>query len=155
MRSVSTKTSTGKRNSKIWSARRVCAHDGPMQLPQWLARFNRHVTNPIQRLWAGWAPTFGILEHVGRRSGKRYRTPLSVFGTDEGVAILLTYGPDRDWLKNITAAGTAEMRRHGTTIRVADPRVVPRAEAAAQVRGPMRKVLARLPFEQAVLLRRI
>ena len=42
-----------------------------MQLPQWLARFNRHVTNPIQRLWAGWAPTMGILEHVGRKSGKR------------------------------------------------------------------------------------
>ena len=28
--------------------------DGVMQLPQWLARFNRHVTNPVQRLWAGW-----------------------------------------------------------------------------------------------------
>jgi hypothetical protein len=41
-----------------------------MQLPQWLARFNRHFTNPIQSLWAGWAPTFGILEHVGRKSGK-------------------------------------------------------------------------------------
>ena len=40
-----------------------------MQLPQWLARFNRHVTNPIQRMWAGWAPTMGILTHVGRRSG--------------------------------------------------------------------------------------
>ncbi len=37
-----------------------------MQLPQWLARFNRYVTNPIQRIWAGFAPTFGILEHVGR-----------------------------------------------------------------------------------------
>ena len=45
-----------------------------MQLPQWLARFNRHVTNPIQRLWAGWAPTMGILHHVGRRSGKSYRS---------------------------------------------------------------------------------
>ena len=78
-----------------------------MQLPQWLARFNRHVTNPIQRMWAGWAPTMGILEHVGRRSGKPYRTPLTVFTTDDGVAILLTYGPDRDWLKNITAAGRA------------------------------------------------
>lgn len=44
-----------------------------MQLPQWLARFNRHVTNPIQRMWAGWAPAFGILEHVGRKSGKPYR----------------------------------------------------------------------------------
>jgi hypothetical protein len=67
-----------------------------MQLPQWLARFNRHVTNPIQRLWAGWAPTFGILEHVGRKSGKQFRTPLTVFSTEDGVAILLTYGPNRD-----------------------------------------------------------
>jgi hypothetical protein len=24
-----------------------------MQLPQWLARLNRYVTNPIQRMWAG------------------------------------------------------------------------------------------------------
>ena len=54
-----------------------------MQLPQWLARFNRHVTNPIQRIWAGWAPTMGILEHVGRRSGNAYRTPLTVFSTEE------------------------------------------------------------------------
>ena len=42
-----------------------------MQLPQWLARFNRHVTNPVQRLWAGFAPGMGILEHVGRKSGKQ------------------------------------------------------------------------------------
>ena len=48
-----------------------------MQLPQRLARFNRHVTNPIQRMWAGWAPSFGILEHIGRKSGKPYRTPLT------------------------------------------------------------------------------
>ncbi|MGV0624283.1 nitroreductase family deazaflavin-dependent oxidoreductase [Mycolicibacter minnesotensis] len=129
-----------------------------MQLPQRLARFNRHVTNPIQRLWAGWAPTFGILEHVGRRSGKPYRTPLSVFSTDEGgqpgVAILLTYGPDRDWLKNITAAGEARLRRHGKTLRVSNPRVVSRAEAAALVRPRARRVFSRLPFDQAVLLSR-
>jgi hypothetical protein len=46
---------------------------GFMQLPQWLARFNRYFTNPIQRLWAGWAPGMGILEHAGRKSGKQYR----------------------------------------------------------------------------------
>lgn len=44
-----------------------------MQIPQSVARFNRRVTNPIQRLWAGRAPTFGILEHVGRKSGKTFR----------------------------------------------------------------------------------
>lgn len=126
-----------------------------MQLPQWLARFNRHFTNPIQRLWAGWAPTFGILDHVGRKSGKSYRTPLTVFSTEDGVAILLTYGPNRDWLKNITAAGGAEMRRRGKTIRLTDPQVVSKAEAAPHVTGLMRSVFPRLPFEQAVLLRRI
>ena len=92
-----------------------------MQIPQWVARANRYVTNPIQRLWAGRAPTFGILEHVGRKSGKTFRTPLTVFPTDEGFAILLTYGPDRDWLKNITVAGGGTLKRRGQTFRVTDP----------------------------------
>jgi deazaflavin-dependent oxidoreductase (nitroreductase family) len=127
---------------------------GNMQLPQRLARFNRHVTNPIQRLWAGWAPAFGILEHVGRKSGKPYRTPLNVFSTDDGVAILLTYGPDRDWLKNVVAAGGARMRRYGETFEVTDPRVMPKAEAAPFVTSGWRPIFARLPFEQAVLLTR-
>ncbi|KUH81940.1 nitroreductase family deazaflavin-dependent oxidoreductase [Mycobacterium sp. IS-1556] len=126
-----------------------------MQLPQWLARFNRHVTNPIQRLWAGWAPTFGILLHVGRKSGKPYRTPLTVFPTEHGVAILLTYGPDRDWLKNVTAAGGARMKRYGKTLELREPRVMPKAEAAPSVTGLWRPVFARLPFEQAVLLTRV
>jgi deazaflavin-dependent oxidoreductase (nitroreductase family) len=125
-----------------------------MQLPQWLARFNRHVTNPIQRLWAGWAPTFGILQHVGRKSGNPYRTPVTVFSTDEGVAILLTYGPNRDWLKNLTAADGGRMRRYGKTFTVTDPRVVAKAEAASHVNAGWRPIFARLPFEQAVLLRR-
>ncbi|MCW2688976.1 MAG: hypothetical protein JWR37_3866 [Mycobacterium sp.] len=125
-----------------------------MQLPQWLARFNRHVTNPVQRLWAGWAPTFGILEHVGRRSGKRYRTPLTVFSTDDGVAILLTYGPNRDWLKNLTAAGGGRLRRYGRTFGVTDPRVMTKAEAAPSVTGPWRPLFSVLPFESAVLLTR-
>ncbi|MGV0836621.1 nitroreductase family deazaflavin-dependent oxidoreductase [Mycolicibacterium thermoresistibile] len=126
-----------------------------MQLPQRLARFNRYVTNPIQRMWAGRAPLFGILEHVGRKSGRRYRTPLTVFPTADGVAVLLTYGPDRDWLKNVLAADEVQMRRHGRTLTLTDPRVMSRDEAAAEVAGPARKVFARLPFEQAVLLRRV
>jgi deazaflavin-dependent oxidoreductase (nitroreductase family) len=107
-------------------------------------------------MWAGWAPSFGILEHVGRRSGKQYRTPLSVFDADiegkPGVAIMLTYGPDRDWLKNLNAAGGGRMRRHGKTFGVTNPRTVSRDEAAAYVSGAARRVFPRLPFEQAVLL---
>ena len=127
-----------------------------MQLPQGLARFNRHVTNPIQRMWAGWAPSFGILEHVGRSSGKPYRTPLTVFDAEvdgkPGVAILLTYGPDRDWLKNLNAAGGGHMRRHGKNFGVTNPRTVTKEEAASHVTGTARRVFPRMPFEQAVLL---
>lgn len=123
-----------------------------MRLPQRLARFNRHVTNPVQRLWAGWAPGMGILDHVGRRSGRAYRTPLTVFSTDDGVAILLTYGPDRDWLKNLLAAGGGHLRRHGRSRAVRDPRVMTRDQAAPHVTGAGRRVFANLPFENAVLL---
>ena len=127
-----------------------------MQLPQRLARFNRHVTNPIQRMWAGWAPSFGILEHVGRRSGKTYRTPLNVFDAEvdgkPGVAILLSYGPDRDWLKNLNAAGGGRIRRHGRTFGVTNPRTVTKAEAAPHITGFGRRIFPRIPFEQAVLL---
>ena len=125
-----------------------------MQLPQWLARFNRHVTNPIQRIWAGFLPGFGILEHIGRKSGKTFRTPLNVFPTHDGVAILLSYGPNRDWLKNITAAGGGQIKRQGHTAAFAEPRVVTRAEAAAEVTGLARFAFGRIPFEYAVLLRR-
>lgn len=128
--------------------------DGVMQMPQWLARFNRYVTNPVQRIWAGYVPTMGILEHVGRKSGKQFRTPVSVFSTEDGVAILLTYGPNRDWLKNVTAAGGGQMRRYGKTFAFTEPRVVPRAEAAPLVTGLWRPIFAWLPFEQAVLLKR-
>ncbi|EUA10228.1 hypothetical protein I553_3834 [Mycobacterium xenopi 4042] len=47
----------------------------------------------------GWLPPFGILEHVGRRSA-RPTAPVERVNAEvdgkPGVAILLTYGPDRD-----------------------------------------------------------
>ena len=80
--------------------------------------------------------------------------PLTVFTTADGFAILLTYGPDRDWLKNITKSGGGKLTRRGQTYDVVDPRVVSKEEAAPLVTGALRKVFPRLPFEQAVLLRR-
>jgi hypothetical protein len=48
-----------------------------------------------------------------------------------GDSDIADLGPNRDWLKNITAAGGGRMQRHGKTFGV-----------------------ARLPFEEAVLLTR-
>ena len=68
----------------------------PVQFPRWYARWNRFATNKAVRLWAGWVPAMGLLFHVGRNSGTRYRTPLNAFPTDEGLAVLLFYGGFED-----------------------------------------------------------
>ena len=85
-----------------------------MQFPQRLARFNRHVTNPVQRLWAGWAPSYGIIEHVGRRWGR-------VIGAEDFRRIVY----DRPGLDLVSAGGSygarTLCRRNGSLLRALGP----------------------------------
>ena len=46
---------------------------------RWVAAFNFAVTNRITSRFATRLPGFGILTHVGRKSGRLYRTPVNVF----------------------------------------------------------------------------
>jgi hypothetical protein len=80
---------------------------------RWLAKFNIAVTNRITGLFAGWLPGFGILTHVGRKSGKVYRTPVNVFRTPNGFIIALTYSSQSEWVKNVLAAGGCEVKTRG------------------------------------------
>src|SRR5215470_1478652 len=57
---------------------------------RWLAKINIAFTNRITGLFAGWLPGFGILTHVGRKSGKVYKTPVNVFRAPNGFIIALT-----------------------------------------------------------------
>jgi deazaflavin-dependent oxidoreductase (nitroreductase family) len=95
----------------------------PVSFADGLARFNRVVTNPVQRLWAGRIPPFAIIEHVGRKSGRTYRTPVTAFVHGEVVTVRLPYGADRDWVRNLTAAAGGVMERRGRRMRVTEPEV--------------------------------
>jgi uncharacterized membrane protein required for colicin V production len=75
---------------------------------RWLAKINIAFTNRITGLFAGWLPGFGILTHVGRKSGKVYRTPINVFRASNGFIIALTYSSQSEWAKNVLAAGEYE-----------------------------------------------
>lgn len=44
-----------------------------------LAPFNKHVTNRLTLPLAPRLPWLGVVAHVGRRSGRTYRTPVNVF----------------------------------------------------------------------------
>src|ERR1700686_4258173 len=78
---------------------------------RWVAAFNLAVTNRITSRFAARLPGFGILTHVGRKSGKPYRTPVNVFRAPEGFLIALTYGRESQWVKNVLAAGAQEPKR--------------------------------------------
>ncbi len=66
----------------------------------------KHTLNPLTRRIARsrFGP-FAIVQHVGRRSGKVYETPIIVVPVQDGFVIELTYGYDVDWHKNVLAAG--------------------------------------------------
>jgi deazaflavin-dependent oxidoreductase (nitroreductase family) len=91
---------------------------------RWLAKINIAFTNRITGLFAGWLPGFGILTHVGRKSGKVYRTPINVFRAPNGFIIALTYSSQSEWVKNVRAAGGCELKTRGKKYQLSDPRVV-------------------------------
>ena len=115
------------------------------------ARFNRRVMNPIVRPLAGWFSMWSVVEHVGRRSGKTYRTPISVFRTDDGMAVLLPYGTDSDWVKNLQAANGGQIKLGGKLIRVTDPRILSTGDAMELVKPPWRWAM-RIGGAQSTLL---
>jgi deazaflavin-dependent oxidoreductase (nitroreductase family) len=114
-----------------------------MPIPRAVARFNRYVTNPIVRRFAGWAPGFCLLRHVGRRTGREYEIPLNVLEAEDGFVFALTYGSDADWVKNVLRAGTCSIRRHNKEMRLTNPRPVTTEEGMAHM-TPLARPLLRL-----------
>src|SRR5450759_1646422 len=76
---------------------------------RWVAAFNLAVTNRITSRFARRLPGFGILTHVGRKSGRVYRTPVNVFRAPEGFLIALTYGRESEWVRNVLAANGCQL----------------------------------------------
>lgn len=117
-------------------------------------RFNRDVTNRRQLRTAGQAGvTSAVVVHVGRRSGRTYRTPVGAFPTPGGFAVGLPYGPGTDWVKNLLAAGGGTVEHDGRIVVVDRPEVVTRTAAAAHF-GRGERLVQRLYGVDDVLLLR-
>ena len=125
---------------------------GRMALPHWLTRVNLAVSNRIIGPFAAYLPWFGVLEHVGRRSGTVRRTPLMIFrqGSDRYV-IALTYGPEVQWLANVLAAGRCRVRTRGRWITLVEPRRYSDPSRRAMPRA-VRPILALLRVTEFVEL---
>jgi deazaflavin-dependent oxidoreductase (nitroreductase family) len=95
-----------------------------MHIPYFMRRVNRVVTNPLLGTIAWLVPPLAVVHHVGRKSRRRYRTPVVAFRTREGFVIPMTYGRDVDWGRNLVAAGGGELERMGKAFAIRNPRIV-------------------------------
>ncbi|MGX9789121.1 nitroreductase family deazaflavin-dependent oxidoreductase [Mycobacterium sp. MMS18-G62] len=114
-----------------------------MPIPKWVARTNKYGINQVTRLIAPWAPTFALVEHRGRKSGRTYSSPVMAFREGDELVFALTYGPDTDWVRNVIAAGGGGVRTHGGHYRMSAPRLY-RDENASDMPPPVRFALRRI-----------
>lgn len=96
-----------------------------------IRRMNKSLSNPRVMHTAGTAQTqTAVIEHLGRTSGRIYRTPIDVIPTRTGLLIALPYGTRADWTRNVVAAGAATVVTQGERVAVDRPTIVATAAVA-------------------------
>ena len=125
-----------------------------MQVPRFMRRVNRAFTNRLMTPVAGWVPPLALVHHVGRKSGRRHRTPVLAFPIEGGSLTPLPYGTDTDWVLNLLAEGRGEIEVAGRRAPVENPRVVDVTEAMELVPELLRPLLRLLNLPGFLLLDR-
>jgi deazaflavin-dependent oxidoreductase (nitroreductase family) len=97
-----------------------------------VAWINRQVLNPIVLRIAG-PLAVSIVHHVGRRTGRSYRTPVFAEETSEGFIVGLIFGADTDWCRNVLAARGAVLVHRGHELRLVSARVIDATAARAML----------------------
>ena len=109
-------------------------------------RLTKVLVTPL--VYAGVAP-YGLhlLTVPGRRTGRRYTTPIAVLSRNEGQWLVAPWG-ERNWVKNARAAGWVELRR-GRRRRRRAVEEVPPQERAPILREYVRTIRANREFFDA------
>ena len=103
---------------------------------------NKRFLNPAAMRLAGrpGAP-YGIVRHVGRRSGRRYDTPVLVGTHGDRFVVPLLYGTDVDWYRNVRAADECVVVYGGRAYRAESPRLVTPAAASGAFPAWQRRLI--------------
>ena len=96
----------------------------PMLIPVWLERFQIKYVNPVLRPLSKRMPGFAVITHRGRTSGKEYETIVTAYRKGSVLAIGLIHGKT-NWVKNVLAAGEADIHVGRKDLHLTNPRVLP------------------------------
>jgi deazaflavin-dependent oxidoreductase (nitroreductase family) len=80
----------------------------------WLWLLKNTLNRATTRLaYTGHGP-FSVIRHTGRKTGKRYETPIMLARLGADFVAELTYGPQVSWYRNVVAAGHCTVVFQGT-----------------------------------------
>jgi deazaflavin-dependent oxidoreductase (nitroreductase family) len=96
----------------------------PMIFPPVVERLQVKYFNPMIKPIARFLPGMATIKHRGRKSGKAYETIVTAYRKGNLVAIALGHGKT-DWVKNVLAAGEADLHFIRRDVHLINPRIVP------------------------------
>lgn len=96
----------------------------PMVFPPWFENFQVKYVNPVLKPFARLLPGMAMIKHRGRKSGRPYETVVTAYRKGNLVAIALGHGKT-DWVKNVLAAGEADLHLVRRDVHLVNPRIVP------------------------------
>jgi deazaflavin-dependent oxidoreductase (nitroreductase family) len=96
----------------------------PMLFPPAFERFQIKYINPMLRPLSKRLPGFAVIKHRGRTSGKGYETIVTAYRKGSVLAIGLAHGKT-NWVKNVLAAGDADIHVGRKELHLVNPRVLP------------------------------
>ncbi|AFM17298.1 deazaflavin-dependent nitroreductase family protein [Mycolicibacterium chubuense NBB4] len=100
----------------------------PMIFPAWFERLQIKYINPLIRPLSKRMPGLGVITHRGRTSGKQYETIVTPYRKGQVLAIGLAHGKT-NWVKNVLAAGEADIQIGRRRLHLVNPRVLPAGTA--------------------------
>jgi deazaflavin-dependent oxidoreductase (nitroreductase family) len=108
-----------------------------MVFPPWLDRLQMRYMNPAAKRLAPYLPTFAIVKHRGRKSGKPYETVVNAYRKGDVLAIALGHGKT-DWVQNVLAADGADVHVFRRDVHITNPRILPPGTAGKDVQWAAR-----------------
>jgi deazaflavin-dependent oxidoreductase (nitroreductase family) len=117
-----------------------------MVFPVWFENLQVKYLNKAMKPIARYLPGTATIEHRGRKSGKPYETIVTAYRKGNTLAIALAHGKT-DWVKNVLAAGQAELRYTRREVHLTNPRILPAGSDGPDAQG--------LPWPAKVQLRRM
>jgi deazaflavin-dependent oxidoreductase (nitroreductase family) len=106
----------------------------PMVFPVWFENLQVKYLNSALKPIARYLPGTGTIEHRGRKSGKSYKTIVTAYRKGNVLAIALAHGKT-DWVKNVLAAGQADLRFARREVHLTNPRILPAGYDGPDVPG--------------------